>query len=462
MLFTVMLPNMGVGAAPAKISIDPTRMPEQAGTLGHPGDEFVISIKIEKVTDLYAAGFTVKFAPYASVLVASDGVEGDFLSAGGMYPTFFVYSINTFKGEIKFGITRYGTNVPGASGDGTLATIKLTVREAGESPVELVDVALIDSNGGMINADAWGSFYHGPVANLINANMPDGRNVYVGDFVNFMSKAVSHSDVPLTIRTRYEFERIDDGRRFNVYSAQNYAGGGLGEPYPFTHLYVDGYYGTGDWTNEGDSMVGLPDGNYMEATGAYDFSRLYTFEDITLAGREILNVDLEGYTRQPDGSTGWDFDPYAFSYDEVGDPVLGGVWCDSMGGTADWAWTGGRYYSGGPYDMPEYYDGGRHLWTEQGINSVEVGIENYCPSGPRQQIDAMRWKVEFSPITPVIVPTFEIDPYAELEIDPMTIAEVLDDMVGDYTVTVTLEYTLEGLFWAEGAKTRAFSFRILP
>jgi hypothetical protein len=457
MLFTVMLPNMGVGAAPAKIYIDPERMPEQAGTLGHPGDEFVISIKIEKVTDLYAVGFTVKFAPYASVLVASDGVEGDFLSAGGSYPTLFVYRINTFAGEVKFGISRRGT-APGASGEGTLATLKLTVREAGESPVDLVDVDLIDSNGGKMNADAWGSFYHGPVANLINANMPDGRVVHVGDFVNFMSKAVSHSDVPLTIRTRFEFERIDDGRRFNVYAAQNYAGGGLGEPYPSQYLYVDGYspYAEFDWTNPGASLIGEPDGNYAESTVAGAMTSLYTFEDITLAGREVLNIDLEGYTRQPDGAAN-DFDPYIFS-----DPVHAWTWADSMGGTTTWAWTGGRYYSGGPYDMPEYYDGGRYLWTETGINNIEVLIYNYGASGPRQQIDAMRLKVEFSPITPVAVPNFEIDPYTELELDPMTIAEVLDSMVGTYTVTVALEYTLEGLFWAEGAKTRAFTFKILP
>jgi hypothetical protein len=460
MLLSVSMVNTSVGWGPAKLSLDPPRLPEQSGTLGHPGDVFTMSVNIEKVEDLYAVGFTVKFAPYASVLVASDVAEGDFLSQGG-YATAFVSSISIFAGTIKIGITRLGT-VPGASGSGTLATFKFTVREAGESPIELIDVTLIDSNGNLINYDVWNSFYYGPTANLIRVEMPYGRVIKVGDYVEFKSKAKNHGDVPLYVRTRFDIERLEDGRRIKIYSGQNYAGGGLGEPVPFTYLYVDGYYEWLEWgwTNPGASLIGLPDGNAASSNTYSDITSMYTFEDINLAGRVILNVDIEGYTRQED--PGDDIDPYIFSYDEEGNSVLAWTWGDSMGWTTDWAWTGGKYYSGTPYDMPEYFDRDRHLWTEQGINSVEVLLHSYCLSGSLMEIDAMRWRLDFSPITPVEPPEYEIQPDEELELDPMTIAEVTEDMIGTYVATATLEYTLEGLFWNEGAKVRTFSFVIEP
>ena len=461
LMVLLLMPLMiNVGSAPslAKVSIDPKMIPEQAGSLGHPGDAFAMTVEIENVFDVWSAGFTVKYAPYGRPLAVSEITEGSFLAEGG-YDTSFTFKINKFKGELKVSVTRLltsGLPIVGASGDGILATFKFNVVEAGSSDIEIVDVYLFDSNFEAMRSNAFGGNYYGVTANLIRVNMPDGRVAHVGDSVSFNSRVVNKGDVNVTVKARFDMERLEDGRRIKIYSGQDYAGGGLGEPLPFEYLYVDGYRenpligDTHEWNNEGDSMVGEPDGDYMWANSAYAWSMFYSFEDITLAGREVANVDLYGYTMSEAPS--WDFDPYVMPW---------GAWCDSMGGTMDWAWTGGRYYKGSPYDMPENYIGAA-MHTEEGINGAEVFIENYCPSGPEQRIDAMRWKVEFSPITPVIPPEYEVEPYAEFELDPMTIGTTTEDMIGTYVVTATLEYSLTGAFWMEGAKTRTFTFKILP
>jgi len=458
LLLTSLMVSVGPAVTPVKISILPSRIPEQAGTLGHLGDSFAMAVEIEGVNDLWSIGVIVKYAPYGRPIVAGMIMEGDFLAQGG-YDTNFATKIDVFKGELKIAVTRkltYGLPVEGASGDGVIVTFVFTVAEAGSTDIEIVEVDMRDSNFDVISPfNTFGSEYYGVEANLVRVNMPDGRNPRVGDPITFAIKAKNFGDLPVTVRARFDLERLEDGRRIKIYSGQNYAGGGLGEPLPFEYLYVDGYSGPAGWNNEGDSMVGEPDGNYMWADSAYAFSMLYSFEDITLAGREVANVDLYGYTSQPDGSTGWDFDPYVFPW---------GAWCDSMGGTVNWAWTGGRYYKGGPYDMPEYYLGST-VHQEASINMFEVGIENYCPSGPKQLIDAMRWKIEFSPITPVIIPTYTIGPGMELELDPFTVGTATEDMIGTYVVTATLEYTATGggeTAWPEGTKTRTFTFEIKP
>jgi hypothetical protein len=465
-LLSAMMVTVGTGkVGNTKLYIDPERLPTQAGTIGHPGDIYDVAVKVDNVENLWAAGFTIKIAPFVRTLVASNFAEGPFLSAGGTWPTYFNAVPNAFEGEIQVAITRFGKPgepPTGVSGDGVLMTFKLSVIEAGDSPVDILDSVLIDPDLNPMDHNVFNGAYHGATADLIRANMPDGRRPKVGDIISFNTKVVNKADVPLCVRARYEFERVEDGRRIRIYAGQNYGGGGLGEPLPFEYLYVDGYYAwiEGGWTNPGSSLIGEPDGNFAESTTACTMTSMYTFEDITLAGREIANVDLHGYTRQPDGTAN-DFDPYLF-FDGYG-----WVWCDSMGGSSDWAWTGGRYYAGGPYDMPEYYvDGAIH--TEAAINAAEILIHNYGASGPRMQIDAMRWKVEFSPITPVVPPVFCLGPYGsetqELELDPVT-WPATSDHIGTYAVTVYVEYSALydslGFHWKNmGDKVATFTFEI--
>ena len=458
---------VGVGLAPGatKMFITPTAIPG-GSTMGHIGDTFEMSVNIENIVDLWSLGFTVKYAPYGRPIVSGFVLEGDFLKQGG-YNTNFVYKIDTFAGELKIAITRlFGGGVPvGASGSGVLATFVFTVAEAGDSDYELIDVTMRDSNFDPItNFATAGGSYNGIHANLVKIEMPAGRVNHVGDPINFLASAKSTSDVPLNVRVRYDIERLEDGRRIRIYSGQNYAGGGMGEPAPFEWVYASGYLGGGDgsWSNPG-ALVGEPDGTFSECTTAYGATGYYTF-NLDLAGRTVLQCDLQGYTAQPDGSTGWDFDPYVDFYDSEG-TYLTTAWCDSLGGFADWRWTGGRYYQGSAYDMPEYYMSAILPWSEELFNNMELMIENYCPSGPRQQIDALRWKVEFAAITPVAVPSYELAPNDNMDLPPMTIGVATEDMIGTYVLTATLEYTGTGggeTAWPQGIKTRTISFAIRP
>jgi hypothetical protein len=451
--------SIGTSAPVTKVFITPERIPEHpSSAFGHPGDEYYMSVEVSNIENLWSTAFIVNFAPFAKTMVVSDVQEGDFLSAGGTYTTNFVYTIDALNGELAIGVTRikmWGVPVIGAYGSGVLATFKFSIIDAGECDYYLSDVSLLDTDLIEIPAQSAGGYYHGCTANLIRIQIEGGRNQYVGGSMVVNARGINKGDTPIMARVRFDLERLDDGRRVKVYTGQDYAGGGLGEPLPFTYLYVDGYYAyiEGGWTNPGASLIGMPDGNYAESTGGCSITSMYTFDDLALAGRVVANVDLFGYTAQPD-DTGNDFDPYLFS------GPMAWVWCDSMGGSGTWAWTGGRYYMGGPYDMPEYYVGGA-IHTEAAINAAEVLLHNYGASGPRSQIDAMRWKVEFSPIVPVDPVAEPIGPYPEEhDFAPFTIGTITDDMIGDYLLTATLEYTIAGLGWIEGYKTRTISFNI--
>jgi hypothetical protein len=330
------------------------------------------------------------------------------------------------------------------------------VVEAGESKIELTEGILLET---YLEDSQWklreiehtlgeGAFYYGSTARLVRVNLPDyGRKTKAGQVFTIAAKVQNKGTIPLYIKVRFEIHRFDDGRNIEIHSGQNYGGGGLGEPLPFEYFYADQYLGgqswmieDGSWTNPG-ALVGEPDNVYSECTTAYGTTGWYAFEDVTLAGRVIQNIDLYGYTAQPDGSTSWDFDPYVYCFDtpldDSGD-VLAAGWTDSLGGTPTWAWTGGRYYQGGPYDMPEYYSTFWH--SEAGFNSMQVFVENYCPSGPRQQIDAMRWKVEYASITPVEIPVCMVMPGEYFEMPPVVWPST-DEQIGSYELTATIEYS---------------------
>ena len=483
LLATMLTMNVGMAGTPAKLAIEPPRIPTHPSDFGHPGDEYEMSVTIDNADNVWSIGFIVDYAPYARPLLVAEVFEGPFMGQDG-YDTSFTKKINVFKGELKIGITRLVTSgkpIAGASGEGVLCTFKFKVVECGDSDYDLTDVEVLEA----VPIDEWtyileplpynayGGYYAGCTADLINVQIEGGNTHYVGEDLIINSKGRNDGDSDVCARVRFDIERMEDGRRIKMYSGQNYAGGGLGEPNPCEWHYINGYVGgmeDSTWTHTtpvvGDSLIGDVDGEYAECTTAYGTTGYYTFEPITLSGRVILNIDFFGYTRQPDGSTDWDLDPYIEFYDDENN-FLGWAWVDSMGGSPTWKWTGGRYYMGDPtYDMPEYYFGKTcpagigH--TEEGFNNMLFYIENYCPSGPRQAIDAVKVFVEFSPITPVTPPCVTIPPKEEAVMPPATWNAMTEEMVGTYVLTATLEYTCAGAYWVEGAKTKTKTFKILP
>ena len=141
--WTVAVLLAALGASAATIRIDPV------SSTTSPGGAVDVNVSITDVTDLYAYQFDVTFNPV--VVSAASVTEGSFLAAGGS--TFFVPgSIDNTLGTIAFTANTLLGPVPGVSGSGTLATLRLTGIRLGVSPLTLSNIVLLDSMSGDIAA----------------------------------------------------------------------------------------------------------------------------------------------------------------------------------------------------------------------------------------------------------------------------------------------------------------------
>jgi len=104
------------------------------------GQNFSINVNISSVSDLYAWEF--KLSWNSTLIDAVDVTEGTFLKNGG--ETFFAPKINNTAGYVLVDCTLLG-NVPGVSGNGTLAVVKFYVEGVGESILDLHNTTLLNS-----------------------------------------------------------------------------------------------------------------------------------------------------------------------------------------------------------------------------------------------------------------------------------------------------------------------------
>jgi len=123
-----------VHAATATVSVFPSTITATVG------QNFSIDVKIANVFDLYGCEFKLSWNPI--FLDAVNVTEGPFLKQGGN--TFFFNKINNTEGYLLVDCTLLG-EVPGVSGDGTLATVKFYAEAQGESVLDLYDTILINS-----------------------------------------------------------------------------------------------------------------------------------------------------------------------------------------------------------------------------------------------------------------------------------------------------------------------------
>lgn len=454
MILGTMMVNIGVSPVTnTKLYITPTRIPLADEGLGHVGDSYVMSVNIDNVEDLWAVGFTIKFAPYVSVLVISELYEGTFMSQDG-WPTFFTYSVNAFEGTAGITLLRLpsGPSRIGASGDGILMTFKMTVVEAGDSPIDIVDDILLDSTGSSIDHQSTGSLYYGVTAALIRATVLPGRKVPVGETLYLESKVRNDGDVPLFVRVRHDISRIEDGRVIRLYAGQSYYGGGLGEPRPYEYVYVDEfdewYY---EFDNPPENLLGEPDGSYIESDTNAAWASMFSFEDIELGGMPIADIFLEGYCQYPNGATAnVDIDMYDVSPGQ-GIPF---AWWGSLYGGPSWGWVSPRWTADSVLTCSPW------LADKAAFNDVWILVYNYLGSATDiMRIDSLRLRVEYSTIVPVDPVVFVVNPGEELVLDPVVwLAE--SEHVGSYEMTTTLEYTdvqFKWNSWASKQKTAAFS-----
>jgi hypothetical protein len=141
--------NFGAESSSTLVYVDPEV------SIGAVGQNFTININISNVTGLY--GWEFKLGWNTTILDVVEVYEGPFLK--NVADTFFTYKVNSTAGYIIADCTLLGM-VSGASGDGTLATVKFYVKSKGDSVLDLFDTILIDPNEQIIPHSAIDGYYY--------------------------------------------------------------------------------------------------------------------------------------------------------------------------------------------------------------------------------------------------------------------------------------------------------------
>jgi len=111
------------------------------------GNTVLVNVVISGAVDLYAYQFSLLFNP--AVLQATTSTEGSFLPTAGT--TFFVAgTVDNTLGAVNFTVGTLLGMQPGATGNGTLATLRFNAAALGTSTLGFRDVLLLDSDLGDI------------------------------------------------------------------------------------------------------------------------------------------------------------------------------------------------------------------------------------------------------------------------------------------------------------------------
>ena len=449
-IMIAMMANLGTSTPTTNtmVYIDPS---EVSGILPDDLDPyFEVNIMISDVVDLWTVGFVVDYAPFAKTIVAVEVSQGDFLEDG--FQTWFIKNIDTFRGEVIVGYSRLpkSNQFPfppldpvGQDGSGLLATIKFKVVSAGESPIDLAEVGLHDRNGDEIGFQTRNGDFYGPTATLIRGHVT-ARDMVVGETQTFNLKVKNTADVPLSVRAYGDMYRVEDGQRLEIYSGQTYTGFG---PVDYEYLYVDAfdemYY---EWDYPHENLFGEPDGNFIEATGNALWATEYSFEDITLDGKLIGTLILEGYCQYPNGATdGADIDMYAMQ------PVAFS-WFGSLWGTETWAWRRVRWTTDTMTDVIP------SLGTEAGLNGLTMLVYAYYADADNPiRMDSLRIRVEFSKFAPVNPEIHVLQPGEVLEL-PAAQWTLKPDDVGKWITTLSCDYKYGETAWIPSEKVKTLTW----
>jgi hypothetical protein len=114
---------------------------------------FTINVNVSGVSDLYGWEFQLDWN--STLLDAVNVSEGPFLKTGGN--TFFTYTVNATMGNMIVDCALMG-DIPGVSGDGTLATITFYTKSVGECQLDLHDVILLNSLEQSIQCQTLGGY----------------------------------------------------------------------------------------------------------------------------------------------------------------------------------------------------------------------------------------------------------------------------------------------------------------
>ena len=120
----------------------------------NPGDTFSVTVEASRVTDLGSFEFRLAFDP---AIIQAQGAElGDFLGSTGRQVTAVGPAIDNTAGTLIYGAFSLGEE-PGPGGSGTLAIITFTAALSGESPLNLTNVRLVNTQAGLIATRSQGA-----------------------------------------------------------------------------------------------------------------------------------------------------------------------------------------------------------------------------------------------------------------------------------------------------------------
>jgi PKD repeat protein len=126
------------------------------------GELVTVEVKVRDVQDLFGIQFDVRYDPAVLRFVSAE--EGDFLSSDGA-PTFFNPPDDDGAGNAKgLAISRLG-DVPGLSGEGTIAKFSFRVESHIDSSIELVNVLASDPQANGISMIVQGATLLSPKIN---------------------------------------------------------------------------------------------------------------------------------------------------------------------------------------------------------------------------------------------------------------------------------------------------------
>jgi general secretion pathway protein D len=114
------------------------------------GQELTLVVQVSVVDKLYSAPLFVNYDP--ALLEFVDSKEGTFLGQFGQ-TTVFSYSPNAAAGQVVVGY-KQGVGGQGASGDGSLFTLRFRAKAAGSAKIELNRINFRDPAGTRLNVEA--------------------------------------------------------------------------------------------------------------------------------------------------------------------------------------------------------------------------------------------------------------------------------------------------------------------
>ncbi len=145
--FAVLMFFCGTSCTATTLSVSPSSVTANLGDL------FSVDIQVDQVSDLYSWQLDLTFN--SAVIQAITVSEGDFLASGGA--TFFIPgAIDNTGGSITFNADSLETAISGVNGGGVLLSVQFQAIAQGNSPVDLANIYLYDSNLNPIAADSQG------------------------------------------------------------------------------------------------------------------------------------------------------------------------------------------------------------------------------------------------------------------------------------------------------------------